>query len=183
MNLKEELDKPFPTQPLNPSVNTEFKYEAWKRYKARKDEVYLLRRQIIDKRLGKKKNNSTEEEDAEYMKFEQEEIAKHEKEGRRISSRAIRNKYDKMKKAEQDEIRRKQILKREEAERKEREERKRQLALQREQMKLEQQRERERYREAASRKRDQDKVLKLDRRIATLKERQLRKHQNLINLS
>ena len=50
-------------------------------------------------------------------------------------------------------------------------------------MKLEQQRERERYREAASRKRDQDKVLKLDRRIATLKERQLRKHQKAEELN
>ena len=65
LDLKEELGKPFPTQPLNPSVNTEFKYEAWKKYKARKDEVYLLRRQIVDRRLQRKNNVNTKEEDGE----------------------------------------------------------------------------------------------------------------------
>ena len=82
------------TQPLNPSVNTEFKYEAWKKYKARKDEVYLLRRQIVDRRLQRKNKVNTKEEDAEFVKFEQAEIAENEKLGRRVSSRAIRNKFE-----------------------------------------------------------------------------------------
>ena len=120
LDLKEELGKPFPTQPLNPSVNTEFKYEAWKKYKARKDEVYLLRRQIVDRRLQRKNNVNTKEEDAEFVKFEQAEIAKNEKLGRRVSSRAIRNKFESMKKAKQDELRKIQILKHEERQKRKR---------------------------------------------------------------
>ena len=168
LDLKEELGKPFPTQPLNPSVNTEFKYEAWKKYKARKDEVYLLRRQIVDKRLQRKNKVNTKEEDAEFVKFEQAEIAKNEKLGRRVSSRAIRNKFESMKKAKQDEVRKIQILKHEEAAKKEKEEQRRVIALQRQCAQEEQQLHREQRKHESRQKQNREKLLKLDRSITAL---------------
>ena len=102
-----------------------------------------MRRQIVDRRLQRKNKVNTKEEDAEFVKFEQAEIAENEKLGRRVSSRAIRNKFESMKKAKQDELRKIQILKHEEAAKREKAEQKRMLALQRQCVQEEQQLRRE----------------------------------------
>ena len=147
----------LPTQPINPHENTEFKYTAWKKEKQRK-----IERQKLQAQAQKPATSGIDE--AEFAQFAEKERSAAEKSGRRISSRAIRTKFVKMKEEKERGIKMKELKKQEEIEEAGKRERRRQLEAQR---RLERERmealRQDRKREQARRKKETED-LKLSRK-------------------
>lgn len=155
----------LPTEPINPRENTEFKYIAWKKEKAKKIESQKLQAKA-QRPVG------SNIDEAEFAKFAANEQSAADRAGRRISVRAIRAKYLKMKDDKEREIKMIELKKQEEIEKAKKRERRRQL---------EEERKREQERVEALRKERQEERLRRKQEAEEMKALKKReREQNVV---